>query len=207
MQLRDALSACPLIAILRGITPDESVEVAEILVQAGFRLIEVPLNSPDPFDSISRMVRAVGDRALIGTGTVLSVKDCHRLVGTGAQIMVSPNMNRHVVEAAKAGVLIALPGVSTPTEAFNALDAGADGLKMFPAEVLGPMTVNAWRAVLPSETLLIPVGGISIKSMVDYMKAGANGFGIGSALYEPGMQMPDLRMRSACFYDAARSIF
>lgn len=197
MYLREALGACPLVAILRGITPNDSSRAAEILVEAGFRIIEVPLNSPDPFDSIARIVEAVGDMALIGAGTVLRPDACDRLAEIGARLMVAPNMNPAVIKSAKANGLIALPGVATPSEAFGALDAGADGLKMFPAETLGVTGVKAWRSVLPKDALLIPVGGVSIDFLANYAHAGANGVGIGSALFDPTTSMATLRTNAA----------
>lgn len=176
----------PLVAILRGLTPDEAEGVGEALVEAGFALIEVPLNSPDPFTSIARMVRRLGDRAVIGAGTVLSVDAVDQVRDAGGRIVIAPNMNPAVIARAAAHGLVALPGIFTPSEAFAALDAGAAALKLFPAEGASPAMLKAMRAVLPKTTRMLPVGGIGPDGMAAWVAAGANGFGLGSALYRPG---------------------
>ena len=181
-----ALSALPLIAILRGLTPAEALPIGQALVSTGWTLIEVPLNSPQPLDSIAAMVDAF-PQAMVGAGTVLTPSDVRNVHAAGGQLIISPNFNPAVVREAVRLGLVCLPGVMTATEAFAALDAGAAGLKMFPAEMATPAVIKALRAVLPASTVVLPVGGITPESMAAYLDAGANGFGIGSALYKPGM--------------------
>ena len=181
-----ALSALPLIAILRGVTPAEALPIGQALVSTGWALIEVPLNSPQPLDSMAAMVEAF-PQAMVGAGTVLTPSDVRNVHAAGGQLIVSPNFNPAVVREAVRLGLVCLPGVMTATEAFAALDAGAAGLKMFPAEMATPAVIKALRAVLPASTVVLPVGGITPESMAAYLDAGANGFGIGSALYTPGM--------------------
>ncbi|WP_310474041.1 2-dehydro-3-deoxy-6-phosphogalactonate aldolase [Sandarakinorhabdus sp.] len=176
----------PLVAILRGLEPERAAAVAQALVDAGITLIEVPLNSPDPFTSIAAIIAAVGNRALVGAGTVLDVGQVRALAGIGAQLVVSPNGNPAVISAAVASGMIALPGVLTPTEMFAALAAGAQGLKIFPAELVPPAGVTAVRAVLPPGLPLFMVGGINAETMAAYRAAGATGFGLGSSLFKPG---------------------
>lgn len=185
--LQERLAALPLIAILRGIRPDEAVPVGQVLFDAGFRVIEVPLNSPEPLASIGRLAEAFGREALIGAGTVLDRDDVGRVAAAGGRLIVMPHGDPAVIREAKRQGLLAAPGVATPTEAFAALQAGADALKLFPAEALPPPVVKAWRAVVPDEVWLLPVGGITPETMAPYLAAGANGFGLGSALYRRGM--------------------
>jgi len=181
-----ALRAMPLIAILRGIKPDEAEPIAVALHSAGFRLIEVPLNSPEPFDSIARMRRALPADAVVGAGTVLRADDVERVERAGAELVVMPHGDPAVIRAAKAAGLSCVPGAMTPSEAFAALDAGADALKLFPAELISPRIVKAMRAVLPSGVRVLAVGGITPDAMAEYVRAGATGFGLGSALYSRG---------------------
>lgn len=186
MDLIAHLAANPLVAILRGIQPHEAVAVADALLAAGIGVIEVPLNSPDPFDSIARLVRHCGHRALIGAGTVMRPADVDRLAATGARLMVTPHADPALVRAAKAAGLQAAPGFLTPAEAFALLDAGADALKLFPAEAASPAVLKSLRAVLPAGTAVLPVGGMDAATIPAWRAAGAAGFGIGAALYKPG---------------------
>lgn len=202
--LRDSLARCPLIAILRGMKPEEAPWVLEALVAAGFQILEVPLNSPRRFESLAYLVRHAPPGVLIGAGTVLAESEVDEVAATGAKLMIAPNCAPPVIAAAKARGLITLPGVATPTEAFTALAAGADGLKMFPGDLLPPAAVKAWRAVLPKETLLVPTGGVVPDTIAAYRAASADGFGIGSALYKPGMSPDELAQKAAAFVAAVR---
>jgi 2-dehydro-3-deoxyphosphogalactonate aldolase len=202
IDLRQALAELPLVAILRGLEPQNALIIGEILIDAGFRIIEVPLNSPRPFHSIERLARTNGSHALIGAGTVLQPTDVARVCDAGGRLIVMPHSDPRIIGEAKAGELICLPGVATPTEGFAALAAGADGLKLFPAEAIPPAVVKAWRAVFPLETLLLPVGGITPERMADYRAAGASGFGLGSALFHPGLTTPEVRTRASAFVSA-----
>lgn len=204
--LHEMLDACPFIAILRGLKPSEAVEVASVLVEAGFQIIEVPLNSPEPFESIRLIAEAFGDRALIGAGTVLRPDDCARLAEAGGRLVVAPNFDARVVKAARAAELHSVPGVATVSEAFVAIEAGADALKLFPAETLGPIGLKAWRAVLPDDIRLLPVGGVTPDSLKAWHEAGASGYGIGSALYRPGITLDELSRRAASFVDGVRHL-
>lgn len=184
---KEAFAACPLVAILRGLTPDEAEPVVGALIDAGFRLIEVPLNSPDPLDSIARLVRRFGDQAVIGAGTVLTPEQVDQVQAVGGRLIIAPNFDADVVRAAARHRLIYGPGVATATEAFAALKAGAALLKLFPAEMIPPVAVKAMRAVLPRDARVLAVGGIAPDTMAPYLAAGADGFGLGSALYKPGI--------------------
>lgn len=197
-----ALARCPLVAILRGLRPDEAEAVGDALVEAGLTIIEVPLNSPDPLESIARLARRYGPDILIGAGTVLSVKDVADVRAVGGQLLVSPNVNAEVIRAG-AG-LVCLPGYFTPTEAFTAIDAGATGLKLFPADGTTPAFLKAQRAVLPRDLPLLAVGGVSPDNLANWMAAGAQGAGIGSALYKPGLTAAEVGQRAAAFVAAAQ---
>lgn len=201
-----AMAALPLVAILRGIAPVDSESIAMALHATGFRLIEVPLNSPDPFDSIGRIRRALPTDTLVGAGTVLRTDDVARLHAAGGELVVMPHADTALIRAAKAANLLCLPGVATPTEAFAALDAGADALKLFPAEMITPPVVKAMRAVLPKGLRLLPVGGITPDNMATYVSVGANGFGLGSALYAPGASCEQVTERALRFVAAWRAL-
>jgi 2-dehydro-3-deoxyphosphogalactonate aldolase len=185
-QWQDALKTLPLVAILRGLRPSEALDIGEVLVEAGFRIVEVPLNSPDPFDSIKLLAQSLGKRAIVGAGTVLTVPDVETLHAVGGQICISPNANPDVIRRAKALGLISFPAFFTPTEAFSAIDAGADAIKLFPAELAGTIGLKAMKAVLPKTIPVFPVGGVNPDNMKDFIEAGAAGFGIGSAVFKPG---------------------
>tara|TARA_A100000164_G_scaffold165735_1_gene147029 strand:- start:203 stop:844 length:642 start_codon:yes stop_codon:yes gene_type:complete len=192
----------PLIAILRGIKPTEVVDVAEILIEKDFKIIEIPLNSPDPIRSIELLTHYFENHAIIGAGTVLDEASIRSIAEAGAKLVVMPNGNGIVVKAAKDRGLIAIPGIATPSEAFAMIEAGADALKLFPAEGIPPSVLKAMKAVLPSTVPILPVGGITPEKMNDYLKAGAIGFGLGSALYKPGMTLRDIRKNAEAFNQA-----
>jgi 2-dehydro-3-deoxyphosphogalactonate aldolase len=186
MTLKDWLARCPLVAILRGIRPEEAEAVGAALAEAGIAIIEVPLNSPDPLASIERLARRFGDTLLIGAGTVMTATQIAQITAAGGRIIVTPHADAALVRAAKGMGLLACPGMFTPTEAFSLLEAGADGLKLFPAEAASPAVLRAIRAVLPPDALVLPVGGIAADNLAPWRAAGASGFGIGSAIYKPG---------------------
>lgn len=192
----------PLIAILRGITPPEAVPVCDALIAAGIDRIEVPLNSPDPLDSIEAMALAHGDTALIGAGTVLTTGQVRAVHTAGGQMVVSPNADPEVIRATKSLLMQSFPGVLTPTECFTALNAGADGLKIFPAFKLGTDGLKAIRAVLPADTQVFAVGGVGPADFADWVAAGADGFGLGSSLYQPGDDAKTVGQRAAAMVAA-----
>lgn len=202
----DWLAKTPLVAILRGIQPHEVVAVGRALVEAGFALLEVPLNSPRPMESIRLLTDALGNRALIGAGTVLDPEDVARVAGNGGRLIVTPHTDPDVIRAAKGLGMVMLPGFFTPSEAVAAIRAGADGLKLFPAENAPPPVLRAMTAVLPPGVPLLPVGGITADSLEGYWRAGASGFGLGSALYRPGMEIDELRRRAGEFVSAMRAL-
>jgi 2-dehydro-3-deoxyphosphogalactonate aldolase len=202
-----AFAAMPLVAILRGLQPHEAEATGEALVGAGFTLVEVPLNSPQPFDSIARLARVLEGRACVGAGTVLDPADVARVGDAGGTLVIAPNANPRVIAAAAHAGFVAMPGIATPTEAFAALEAGAVALKLFPAEGASPAVVKAMLAVFPKGTRVLPVGGIGPDSMAPWRAAGAAGFGLGSALYTPGQDAAATAERAATFVAQARELF
>lgn len=197
-----AFAKCPLVAILRGIRPDEVVDIGLALVGAGFKLIEVPLNSPEPLESIARLAACLAGRAMVGAGTVLTAGQVDQVAAAGGTLVVSPNADPDVIARTRALGLVSLPGVFTPGEAFAALSAGANALKVFPAELASPAGLRALRAVLSPQTKVLIVGGIAPETMTEWQAAGASGFGIGSALYKPGRKREDIAGRAAAFVAA-----
>ncbi|MBK6805084.1 MAG: 2-dehydro-3-deoxy-6-phosphogalactonate aldolase [Betaproteobacteria bacterium] len=193
MNLAEFLTPLPLVAVLRGISPPEVPDVADALTGAGFRVLEVTLNSPDPYDSIRALTARCGATCLVGAGTVIDPSDVARVREAGGRLIVMPHADVAVIREAKRQGMVCVPGVATPTEAFAALAAGADGLKMFPAEALPPAALRAWRAVLPKPTLVFAVGGMRPDNLLPYWEAGADGFGTGSNLYKPGAPAADVR--------------
>ena len=192
----------PLIAILRGLTPAEAPAIGAALIEAGFGTIEVPLNSPDPLESITALARAFGDQALIGAGTVLSTADVNAVADAGGKLIVSPNCDTDVIAQTKARGLHSWPGIFTPTEAFAALNAGADGLKLFPGAMAGTAGLSAMRAILPHGTKVYAVGGAGPDNFGEWIAASADGFGIGSALYKPGLSTAEVATRAAAIVAA-----
>jgi len=201
-----AMAGLPLIAILRGVKPSEAVAIGEVLVEAGFLMIETPLNSPGPMQSIALLRKHLPSSVIVGAGTALSVADVERTEQAGGELVVMPHADVAVIRAAEARGLICLPGVATPTEAFAALNAGAAGLKAFPAEMITPAVLKAWRAVIPKDTLILPVGGVSPDTMAAYFRAGASGFGLGSALYRPGDAPAAVAANAKRFVDMWRTL-
>ena len=192
--LAAAMAICSLVAILRGVRPDEVVAIADVLVDEGFAMIEVPLNSPDPLTSIAAIARRYAAPVLVGAGTVLTVEQVEQVAVTGARLIVSPNTDVGVIRATAAAGLVSLPGYFTITEAFTALAAGASGLKLFPAEAVTPAVLKAHRAILPNDIPVLAVGGITPDTMTAWRQAGAQGFGLGSALYAPRATPDDVRV-------------
>jgi 2-dehydro-3-deoxyphosphogalactonate aldolase len=200
------LAPLPLVAILRGIRPEEAVAIGGALAESGFRVLEVPLNSPQPLESIRRLSQSLGDGFLVGAGTVMTPAQVDEVAAAGGRLIVMPHADTAVIRAAKQAGLVCVPGVATPTEAFAALAAGADGLKLFPAEQVTPAGLKAWRAVLPKNVPVLPVGGITPDNMAQWTAAGAQGFGIGSALYAPGTDAAEIARRAHAFAQAWNAI-
>lgn len=201
-ELKPWMDRLPLVAILRGVRPEEAVAIGETLVEAGFAIVEVPMNSPSPLDSIARLSAALGDRALVGAGTVMTPGAVDGVAAAGGRLIVMPHADTRVIQAAKTAGLLAVPGFATPTEAFAALEAGADALKLFPAEAAPPAVLKAMLAVLPAAVSVLPVGGIRPETMAGYWQAGARGFGLGSALYKPGDGPATVRQKAMAFRQA-----
>ncbi len=192
---------CPLVAIIRGVTPDEAEAIGAALIEGGIRIIEVPLNSPDPLRSVERLARAFGEDALIGAGTVLTAEQVGQVRDAGGRIVVSPNTDREVIAATAAAGMVSSPGYFTPSEGFAALEAGAHALKLFPAEAAAPKVLKAHKAVLPPHVPVLAVGGVTPETMMPWLEAGAAGFGLGSALYRPGQDAADTRARARTFVE------
>jgi 2-dehydro-3-deoxyphosphogalactonate aldolase len=206
MKFAEAVSECGLIAILRGIKSDEVIAIGQALFDAGIRIAEIPLNSPDPFTSIAKMSAHFQDKLIIGAGTVLSIQDVNQLKAHSGQISVSPDCNEAVISRAIELGLLPLPGVFTPTEAFAAIRAGATHLKLFPAEAASPVTVKAWRAVLPRHVNLYAVGGVTPGNMQNWIDSGVAGFGIGSNIYKQGFTAQDVAKNAKEFVSAWRTL-
>jgi len=204
MELKALFAACPLVAILRGIRPDEAEGIGEALIGAGLRVIEVPLNSPEPMRSIGLLARRFGAEALIGAGTVMSPAQVDEVAAAGGRLIVTPHADPEVVRAAKAAGMLAVPGFFTPAEAFRLLAAGADALKLFPAEAGSPAMLRALRAVMPTGTMLLPVGGVDAGNIPAWREAGAAGYGIGSAIYKPGDSPANVGAKAAALLGALR---
>jgi 2-dehydro-3-deoxyphosphogalactonate aldolase len=193
------LKSLPLIAILRGIRPEECIDIGCELFEIGFRIIEIPLNSPDAFKSIEKLVLKLKDKALIGAGTITNIKQLQLLSDVGGKLAVMPHTDLKLIRKAKILNFVCFPGVASPSEALAALNSGADGLKVFPAELITPKVLKSWKAILPEKTMLFPVGGIIPESMESYILAGATGFGLGSALYRPGQSVLDVGLMGKIF--------
>ncbi len=204
MELGSLLQRCPLIAILRGIQPTEVESIGAALEEAGICIIEVPLNSPRPLESISILARSFGDRVLVGAGTLTKPSQVAEVADAGGRLIVTPHADTAIVRAAKAAGLIAVPGFFNPTEAFALLDAGADAIKLFPAEILGPPMLKALRAVLPGDAIVMPVGGVGPEQIAPWMAAGAGGFGIGSSIYKPGDDARSVAAKAEALVAAVR---
>jgi len=201
---RRNFAECPLVAIIRGVTPADAEATAGAIFDAGIRIIEVPLNSPQPFDSIKIIAGAFGDRALVGAGTVLSTADVQRVQHVGGRLIVAPNMNQDIIRATVDAGMVSSPGIFTPTEAFAAIEAGAHALKLFPAEAASPAVIKAQKAVLPKGIPLIVVGGVSVDNVGGWFDCGADGFGLGSGLYKPGQDAAETLAKANAFVTAVR---
>ena len=205
-EFKHLLASMPLVAILRGLEPESAREMAAALIECGLVALEVPLNSPRPFESIEIISAMCGDRALVGAGTVRRIDEVKRVADAGGRLVVMPHTDVALLAEAKKHGLFVVPGVATLTEGFAAIDAGADALKLFPAEALPPRVLKAWRAVLPAEVWLLPVGGITREKMREYWRAGADGFGLGSALFTPGHSVAALRANASRFVSEMREL-
>lgn len=197
-------AAMPLVAILRGLRPDEALAIGEVLVEAGVHILEVPLNSPDPLVSIGRLARALKDRAIVGAGTVLDPASVDAVADAGGEIVVSPNTDAAVIRRTRERGLVSLPGSFTPTECFASLAAGAHAIKLFPGELVTPQSARGIAAVLPRNTRMLVVGGVSAETVTDWRDTPVHGFGAGSSLYKPGMSSEDVGRRARAFTAAMR---
>ena len=204
--LRQMIGRMPFTAILRGLTPEEAVAVGDALVESGMTMLEVPLNSPRPMESIRLLAARHGESCLIGAGTVMTPAQVAEIGAAGGRLIVMPHGDAEVIRAAKAAGMVCMPGIATPTEGFAALKAGADALKLFPAELVGPGVLRAMRAVFPKDTIFLPVGGVTPENVGEFVRAGADGFGLGSGLYAPGRSAADVRRRADAYVDAWRKV-
>lgn len=198
------LDQCPLVAIIRGITPDEADAIGDAIFEGGIRIIEVPLNSPQPLKSIEKLAAKFGDRALVGAGTVLKAEDVARIREVGGRIIVSPDTNVEVIEAAASAGVVASPGYFTPSEAFAAIRAGATALKLFPAEAASPAVLKAQLAVIPRDVPVLAVGGIKLDNMRPWIEAGASGFGLGGGLYKPGQSPEETLAKTRAYVEGLK---
>jgi len=198
------LDQCPLIAIIRGVTPDDAEVIGDAILEGGIRIIEVPLNSPNPLASIEKLAKKFGDRALVGAGTVLKLEDVARVGDAGGRIIVSPDTNAEVISAAAAAGLVSSPGYFTPSEAFTAIRAGATALKLFPAEAASPAVLKAQLAVIPRDVPVLAVGGIKPDNMRPWLEAGASGFGLGGGLYQPGQSAEDTLVKARAYVEGLK---
>jgi 2-dehydro-3-deoxyphosphogalactonate aldolase len=205
LDVRAWLARCPLVAILRGVQPAEVESICSALERAGVSIVEVPFNSPNPLESISILSRTFGNRMLIGAGTLTTVSQVEEVAAAGGQLIVTPHANTAIVRAAKQAGLFAVPGFFNPTEAFALLDAGADAIKLFPAEVLGPPMLKALRAVLPKSAMVIPVGGVDVNQVAPWLAAGAQGLGVGSSIYKPGDDVSTVEAKATALVAAVRA--
>ncbi len=205
MDLRLCLERCPLVAILRGVQPAEAESIGSALERAGISIVEVPLNSPHPYESISILSRSFGSRMLIGAGTLTEPSQVETVAAAGGRLIVTPHADTAIVRAAKAAGLFAIPGFFNPTEAFALLEAGADAIKLFPAEVLGPPMLKALMAVLPKQAIVIPVGGVGVEQIAPWIAAGALGLGVGSAIYKPGDDARAVEAKAQALVAAVRA--
>jgi 2-dehydro-3-deoxyphosphogalactonate aldolase len=206
MNLKNYFNNFPFIAITRGLRPEEAISCCSVLNDTGFTIIENPLNSPDPYRTINILANKFSDHVLVGAGTVLTVEQVARVRDAGGTLIISPNCDPAVIKATKEYGLLSIPGVSTPTEALSAIKAGADALKLFPAEILPPAALKAMKAILPPETMLIPVGSIDENNWQAYRTVGAAAFGLGSSLYKPGISLTSLKERARAFTDSWMSL-
>ncbi|WP_323796473.1 2-dehydro-3-deoxy-6-phosphogalactonate aldolase [Nisaea sp.] len=204
ISIEEALSVCPIVAILRGLEPERAEEIGQALFDAGIRVIEVPLNSPQPFESIASLARLLGDRAVIGAGTVLTDEDVRAVAAAGGRLVVSPNTDRRVIDETKRCGLISMPGFFTPTEAFQALAAGADYLKLFPGDAIEPKIVGALRAVLPPDRGIVVTGGVGLDNIADFFAAGARAVAVGSSIFKPGKPVDRIGADAAALIAAWR---
>lgn len=195
MDKSEFLKSSPIVAIIRGVKPEEAVDVAKTMYEAGIRIVEVPLNSPDPFTSIRNIVDALGDKMIVGAGTVITADQVRKLKDAGGEIVVSPNMNPEIIRLSKELDMLSYPGIMTASECFSAIEAGADGLKLFPADVVGMGFIKAVKVVLPKKVPILAVGGVNENNMQEWLSNGADGFGLGSSIYKPGMSLDQIEQR------------